>query len=392
MEKEFLAGMAKVFEEKFGAQAERRYFSPGRVNLIGEHTDYNGGHVFPCAISLGTYALVRDRADAVTRVYSMNLADKGVIEFSMSGPVYDAAKDWANYFMGVVDVFEKAGYKASHGFDIVINGTLPGGAGLSSSASLEVLMSVILNEAFSFGLPMLEMVKLSQQAENKFVGVNCGIMDQFAVGMGKADCAMLLDCNTLDYRYSKIVLKDASIVITNTNKPHSLASSAYNVRRAQCEHALNELREVRPELKALGELSNEAFEKIAGHIAEQLERQRAHHAVFENNRTLEAVAALERDDVAQFGKLMNESHFSLRDDYDVTGRELDTLAEIAWSLPGVIGSRMTGAGFGGSTVSLVKNDAIETFRERVSAVYTERIGYAPSFYVASIAEGTHRLA
>ena len=391
MEKEFLAGVAKVFEEKFGAQAERRYFSPGRVNLIGEHTDYNGGHVFPCAISLGTYALVRDRADAVTRVYSMNLADKGVIAFSMSGLAYDAAKDWANYFMGVVSVFEKAGYKAPHGFDIVINGTLPGGAGLSSSASLEVLMSVILNEAFGFGLPMLEMVKLSQRAENEFVGVNCGIMDQFAVGMGKADCAMLLDCNTLDYRYSKIDLRDASIVITNTNKPHSLASSAYNVRRAQCEHALNELREVRPELKALGELSNEAFERIAGHIAEQLERQRAHHAVFENNRTLEAVAALERDDVTRFGKLMNESHFSLRDDYDVTGRELDTLAEIAWSLPGVIGSRMTGAGFGGSTVSLLKNDAIETFRERVSAVYTERIGYAPSFYVASIAEGTHRL-
>lgn len=392
MEKEFLAGMAKVFEEKFGTQAERRYFSPGRVNLIGEHTDYNGGHVFPCAISLGTYALVRDRADAMTRVYSMNLADKGVIEFPMSGLAYDAAKDWANYFMGVVSVFEKAGYKAPHGFDIVINGTLPGGAGLSSSASLEVLMAVILNEAFGFGLPMIEMVKLSQRAENAFVGVNCGIMDQFAVGMGKADCAMLLDCNTLDYRYSKIALKDASIVITNTNKPHSLASSAYNVRRAQCEHALNELREVKPELKALGELSNEAFEKIAGHIEEQLERQRAHHAVFENNRTLEAVAALERDDVTRFGKLMNESHFSLRDDYDVTGRELDTLAEIAWSLPGVIGSRMTGAGFGGSTVSLVKNDAIETFRERVSAVYTERIGYAPSFYVASIAEGTHRLA
>lgn len=391
MEKEFLAEMAKTFAEKFGAQAERRYFSPGRVNLIGEHTDYNGGHVFPCAISLGTYALVRDRADAVTRVYSMNLADKGVIEFSMSGLAYDAAKDWANYFMGVVSVFEKAGYKAPHGFDIVINGTLPGGAGLSSSASLEVLMSVILNEAFGFGLPMLEMVKLSQRAENEFVGVNCGIMDQFAVGMGKADCAMLLDCNTLDYRYSKIDLRDASIVITNTNKPHSLASSAYNVRRAQCEHALNELREVRPELKALGELSNEAFERIAGHIAEQLERQRAHHAVFENNRTLEAVAALERDDVARFGKLMNESHFSLRDDYDVTGQELDTLAEIAWSVPGVIGSRMTGAGFGGSTVSLLKNDAIETFRERVSAVYTERIGYAPSFYVASIAEGTHRL-
>jgi len=391
MEKEFLSEMAKVFEEKFGAPAERRYFSPGRVNLIGEHTDYNGGHVFPCAISLGTYALVRDREDQVSRVFSMNLADKGVIEFPMSGLAYDAAKDWANYFMGVVDVFEKAGHKAAHGFDIVIDGTLPGGAGLSSSASLEVLMSVILNEAFSFGLPMLEMVKLSQKAENQFVGVNCGIMDQFAVGMGKADCAMLLDCNTLAYRYSKIALKDASIVITNTNKPHSLASSAYNVRRAQCEHALNELREVRPELAALGELSNEAFEKIAGHISEQLERQRAHHAVFENNRTLEAVAALEQNDVEKFGKLMNASHYSLRDDYDVTGKELDTLAEIAWGIDGVIGSRMTGAGFGGSTVSLVKNDAIETFKETVAREYTARIGYAPSFYVASIAEGTHRL-
>lgn len=391
MEKEFLSEMAKVFKAKFGAPAERRYFSPGRVNLIGEHTDYNGGHVFPCAISLGTYALVRDREDQVSRVFSMNLADKGVIEFPMSGLAYDAAKDWANYFMGVVDVFEKAGHKAAHGFDIVINGTLPGGAGLSSSASLEVLMSVILNEAFSFGLPMLEMVKLSQKAENQFVGVNCGIMDQFAVGMGKADCAMLLDCNTLAYRYSKIALKDASIVITNTNKPHSLASSAYNVRRAQCEHALNELREVRPELAALGELSNEAFEKIAGHISEQLERQRAHHAVFENNRTLEAVAALEQNDVEKFGKLMNASHYSLRDDYDVTGKELDTLAEIAWGIDGVIGSRMTGAGFGGSTVSLVKNDAIETFKETVAREYTARIGYAPSFYVASIAEGTHRL-
>ena len=391
MEKEFLSEMAKVFEEKFGTPAERRYFSPGRVNLIGEHTDYNGGHVFPCAISLGTYALVRDREDQVSRVFSMNLADKGIIEFPMSGLAYDAAKDWANYFMGVVDVFEKAGHKAAHGFDIVIDGTLPGGAGLSSSASLEVLMSVILNEAFSFGLPMLEMVKLSQKAENQFVGVNCGIMDQFAVGMGKADCAMLLDCNTLAYRYSKIALKDASIVITNTNKPHSLASSAYNVRRAQCEHALNELREVRPELAALGELSNEAFEKIAGHIAEQLERQRAHHAVFENNRTLEAVAALEQNDVEKFGKLMNASHYSLRDDYDVTGKELDTLAEIAWGIDGVIGSRMTGAGFGGSTVSLVKNDAIETFKETVAREYTARIGYAPSLYVASIAEGTHRL-
>ena len=390
-ENEILAKMEEEFAAKFGAQETRAYFSPGRVNLIGEHTDYNGGHVFPCAISLGTYALVADRADDKTRIYSMNLADKGVIEFAMSGLSYDKEKNWANYPMGVVKVFEDAGHKASHGFDILVYGTLPNGSGLSSSASIEVLTALILNDAFGFGLDMVEMVKLSQKAENTFVGVNCGIMDQFAVGMGKKDCAILLDCNTLSYRYSKIALEGASIVITNTNKPHSLASSAYNVRRAQCEHALNELKEVKPELNALGELSNEAFNQLAGAISEPLERQRARHAVLENNRTLEAVEALEADDVVKFGKLMNESHYSLRDDYDVTGKELDTLAELAWQIDGVIGSRMTGAGFGGCTVSLVKNEAIEAFKEKVGKAYTEKIGYAPSFYVANIADGTHRI-
>lgn len=390
-ENEILAKMEEEFAAKFGAQETRAYFSPGRVNLIGEHTDYNGGHVFPCAISLGTYALVADRADDKTRIYSMNLADKGVIEFAMSGLSYDKEKNWANYPMGVVKVFADAGHKASHGFDILVYGTLPNGSGLSSSASIEVLTALILNDAFGFGLDMVEMVKLSQKAENTFVGVNCGIMDQFAVGMGKKDCAILLDCNTLSYRYSKIALEGASIVISNTNKPHSLASSAYNVRRAQCEHALNELKEVKPELNALGELSNEAFNQLAGAISEPLERQRARHAVLENNRTLEAVEALEADDVVKFGKLMNESHYSLRDDYDVTGKELDTLAELAWQIDGVIGSRMTGAGFGGCTVSLVKNEAIEAFKEKVGKAYTEKIGYAPSFYVANIADGTHRI-
>ena len=390
-ENEILAKTEEEFAAKFGAQETRAYFSPGRVNLIGEHTDYNGGHVFPCAISLGTYALVADRADNKTRIYSMNLADKGVIEFAMSGLSYDKEKNWANYPMGVVKVFEDAGHKASHGFDILVYGTLPNGSGLSSSASIEVLTALILNDAFGFGLDMVEMVKLSQKAENTFVGVNCGIMDQFAVGMGKKDCAILLDCNTLSYRYSKIALEGASIVISNTNKPHSLASSAYNVRRAQCEHALNELKEVKPELNALGELSNEAFNQLAGAISEPLERQRARHAVLENNRTLEAVEALEADDVVKFGKLMNESHYSLRDDYDVTGKELDTLAELAWQIDGVIGSRMTGAGFGGCTVSLVKNEAIEAFKEKVGKAYTEKIGYAPSFYVANIADGTHRI-
>ena len=392
MATEILAEMKKVFEEKFGKAETRGFFSPGRVNLIGEHTDYNGGHVFPCAISLGTYALVADRQDGKTRIYSMNQEGAGIIEFEMSGLAYDSSKGWANYPMGVVKVFEDAGHKCSHGFDILIYGTLPNGSGLSSSASLEVLTAVILNDAFSFGLDMVEMVKLSQKAENTFVGVNCGIMDQFAVGMGKKDCAILLDCSTLEYRYSKIVLEGASIVITNTNKPHSLASSAYNVRRAQCEHALNELKEVRPELATLGALTNLEYDKLAGHISDHVERQRARHAVYENQRTLEAVKALEANDVARFGELMDMSHVSLRDDYDVTGVELDTLAELAWEQEGVIGSRMTGAGFGGCTVSLVKNDCIEAFKQKVEAAYEKKIGYKPSFYVANIADGTHRLS
>ena len=322
----------------------------------------------------------------------MNQEGAGIIEFEMTGLSYDSAKGWANYPMGVVKVFEDAGHKCSHGFDILIYGTLPNGSGLSSSASLEVLTAVILNDAFSFGLDMVEMVKLSQKAENTFVGVNCGIMDQFAVGMGKKDCAILLDCSTLEYRYSKIALDGASIVITNTNKPHSLASSAYNVRRAQCEHALNELKEVRPELATLGSLTNLEYDKLAGHISDHVERQRARHAVYENQRTLEAVKALEANDVARFGELMDMSHVSLRDDYDVTGVELDTLAELAWAQEGVIGSRMTGAGFGGCTVSLVKNEAIEAFKQKVEAAYEKKIGYKPSFYVANIADGTHRLS
>ena len=387
MEKEILEKMQAEFSKIFGSKETRLYFSPGRVNLIGEHTDYNGGHVFPCAISLGTYALVADRQDDKTRMFSLNLADRGVMEFPMSGLTYDKSKDWANYPMGVVKVFEDAGYKASHGFDILIYGTLPNGSGLSSSASLEVLTALILNDAFAFGLDMVTMVKLSQKAENTFVGVNCGIMDQFAVGMGRKDCAILLDCNTLEYRYSKIALTGASIVIANTNKPHSLASSAYNVRRAQCEHALNELREVRPDLHALGELSNEAFNQLAGAISEPLERQRARHAVMENNRTLAAVEALEAKDVARFGKLMNESHYSLRDDYDVTGRELDTLAELAWQVDGVIGSRMTGAGFGGCTVNLIEKSAEDDFIRVIKQEYRKHFHITPDVYSVTVSDG-----
>ena len=380
------------FKDCYGeAKETRAYFSGGRINLIGEHVDYSGGSVFPCALDLGTYALVADRTDNKTRIFSMNMADKGIIEFSMSGNKYDREKDWANYPIGVVDIFEKAGYKATHGFDIVLYGTLPNGAGLSSSASIEVLMAVILNDAFNFGIDMVEMVKMSQKAENEFVGVNCGIMDQFAVGMGKKDCAILLDCNTLKYSYAPLALDGYSIVITNTNKKHSLSSSAYNQRRKQCENALKQLQTVKPELKYLCDLTKEEFDKISDVIEDPIEKLRARHAVYENQRTLEAVEKLKQGDLIGFGKLLNDSHVSLRDDYDVTGEELDTLAELAWKQEGVLGSRMTGAGFGGCTISIVKNEAIEDFKKDVLSGYVKRIGYEPSFYVANIADGTHRI-
>ena len=383
--------MQEVFREKFGAAQTHAYFSPGRVNLIGEHTDYNGGHVFPCAISLGTYALVAPRTDGISRLYSMNLPEQGVVQFPMHGAVKSDAYGWANYPIGVVRMMEDAGHRAAHGFDIVLYGTLPNGAGLSSSASIEVLMAVILNDELNLGIDMVELVKFSQKAENEFVGMNCGIMDQFAVGMGKKDCAILLDCNTLSYRYSKLALDGCSIVITNTNKTHSLVTSAYNERRAQCESALKALQKVKP-IKALGELTNAEFDAIASAIPDPVERRRARHAVYENNRTLEAVKALEANDVKRFGELMNASHVSLRDDYEVTGPELDTLAELAWQQDGVLGSRMTGGGFAGCTVSIVRDAAIPAFEKNVGDAYTAKIGYAPSFYVANIADGARRLS
>lgn len=390
MSNELLDVLWAVFKSHFGDKETTAFFSPGRVNLIGEHTDYNGGHVFPCAISLGTYALVAPREDKVTRAISLNFDKEGIKEFPMENLAYDKKYGWANYIAGVVKVFEDAGYKADCGFDIVLYGTLPAGAGLSSSASLEVLMGVILKEFCGFDLDMIEIVKLGQKAENQFVGVNCGIMDQFAVGMGKKDCAILLDCNTLTYRYSKLDLSDACIVITNTNKPHSLNDSEYNLRRQQCEHALKTL-QAKLDITSLGDLNNSEFDTNAGLIEDPVERKRAHHAVYENRRTMTAVEALEQSDMAYFGRLMKDSHVSLRDDFEVTCKELDTLAELAWAHPGTIGSRMTGGGFGGSTVSLVKKDAVEDFIKTIGEKYKEIIGYAASFYVADISDGTRKI-
>lgn len=382
-----LDDVKNVYAEKFHAAAQHFFYSPGRVNLIGEHTDYNGGHVFPCAISLGTFGAASLRDDKKICCYSLNLADKGVISIDIDQIENKKANNWANYPFGVVKIFQEHGFKIDNGFNFVIYGNLPDGAGLSSSASLEMLTAIVLQKLFSFKVERLDMVKMCQEAENKFVGMNCGILDQFAVGMGKKDYAMFLDCNTLQYRYVKLVLNGYSIVITNTNSKHSLVDSEYNLRRSQCEEALADIQKVR-DVKSLGELDAKSFAEVKSAIKDPVCVKRARHAVLENQRTIKAVAALENNDLNMFGKLMNESHISLRDDYAVTGNELDTLASLAWQQEGVVGSRMTGGGFGGCTVSIVKNDCIDAFKKNVSAGYTQKIGYKPDFYIADIGDGT----
>lgn len=378
------------FTEVFKKDSESVFFSPGRVNLIGEHTDYNGGNVFPCALTIGTYAIVTKRDDKKVLLHSLNFKDLGVIEFSLDNMVYEKEHDWANYPKGVIKTLENHGFKAENGFEILFYGNIPNGSGLSSSASLEVLMGTILNESFNFKIDMVDIVKMCQEAENKFIGVNCGIMDQFAVGMGKENCAILLDCNTLNYSYSKLNLDGYKIVIGNTNKKRGLADSKYNERRSECEDALAKIQTVK-NITALGELTEEEFEQVKDCIGDPIKTKRAKHAVYENQRTLKAVKALEDNNLELFGKLMNESHISLRDDYEVTGIELDTLVELAWEAEGVVGSRMTGAGFGGCTVSIVKDECIDKFKETLTTKYKEKIGYEPDFYVVSISDGTRKI-
>ena len=390
MNKNIVSMLQDNFVNVFNIKDQHLFFSPGRVNLIGEHTDYNGGHVFPCALSFGTYAIMAKRNDRKVRLYSMNFEDLGIIEFDLDNMVYDKAHDWANYPKGVIKTFENHGHKTEHGFDILFYGNIPNGAGLSSSASLEVLMAVIINDLNNFDLDMISMVKMCQEAENKFIGVNCGIMDQFSIGMGTEGCAILLDCNTLEYRYSKINMDGYKIVIGNTNKKRGLADSKYNERRSECESALAQIQTVK-NINSLGELTEEEFEEVKNVITDPIVRKRAKHAVYENQRTLKAVKALENNDLLLFGKLMSESHISLRDDYEVTGKELDTLVSLAWEMPGVIGARMTGAGFGGCTVSIVKEENVQNFIDTITKKYTEIIGYAPDFYVANISDGARKL-
>ena len=382
--------LKEKFIERFGIEHGKEFFSPGRVNLIGEHTDYNGGNVFPCAIDKGTFALVRKREDNKFRMYSENFEHLGVIEFCLEKLENEKEHDWANYPKGVIKMFLDEGYRIDRGFDVLFYGNIPNGAGLSSSASIEIVTAVILKELFQLNIEMTEMIKLGQKSENLFIGVNSGIMDQFAVGMGKKDHAILLDCNTLKYEYVPIILKEEVIVISNTNKRRGLADSKYNERRRECEKALSELQE-KLKINALGELTIEEFEENKNLIKDEVRRKRARHAVYENQRTLKAQKELSNGNLSEFGKLMNQSHESLRDDYEVTGIELDTLVEIAWQQEGVIGSRMTGAGFGGCTVSIVRTDKVESFIKNVGEKYKEKIGYDADFYIVEVSEGARIL-
>lgn len=380
------------FQELFGGEGDiRSYFSPGRVNLIGEHTDYNGGHVFPCALTIGTYGVARKREDRKIRFYSENFSRLGVFETSLDDLVYHEEANWTNYPKGVVWAFKEKGYVADTGFDLVMYGNIPNGSGLSSSASVELLMGVILVDMFGFeGLSMIDLALLGQYAENKFNGMNCGIMDQFAIAMGKENQAIFLDTADLSYEYAPIEMKGAKIVIAASNKKRKLTDSKYNERRAECEEALADIQK-QMDIQALGDLTEEQFEEVKDAVKNPVCRKRAKHAVYENQRTIKAVAALKAGDLETFGKLMNASHVSLRDDYEVTGKELDTLVEAAWKQEGVIGSRMTGAGFGGCTVSIVKEEAIDAFIKNVGEIYEKEIGYAADFYVVEIGDGSRRI-
>ena len=389
MQKELM----EKFKEVYGEGGEiRQYFAPGRVNLIGEHTDYNGGHVFPCALTLGTYGLARKREDRKLRFYSANFTRLGVIETSLDDLVPSDEAGWTNYPKGVMWAFEKRGVKLDTGVDFLIYGNIPNGSGLSSSASLEVLTGLMLKDMFGVEqFSMQDLALIGQYSENNFNGMNCGIMDQFASAMGKKDCAIFLDTSTLNYEYAPVALKDARIVITNSKVKHSLVGSAYNDRRNECETALEELKKV-IDIKTLGDLSEEEFEAHKDAITSDICRKRAKHAVYENQRTIKAVKALKEDNVEEFGRLMNASHVSLRDDYEVSCEEIDILVDLAWKIPGVIGSRITGGGFGGCTVSIVKNDAVDTFIDTIGKQYKEKVGHEAEFYVVNIGDGAHVIA
>lgn len=383
-----LNDVTRKFYELYGKQDLkcRTFFAPGRVNLIGEHTDYNGGYVFPCALQYGTYLLVRLNNSDTINFASSNFEQRSSVP--VSGYTMPDVK-WVRYPMGVLDQLAKRGFDLA-GMDLLFSGDVPNGAGLSSSASIEMVTGVAINALLDLKLDMIDLIKIGQKAENEYVGVNCGIMDQFASGMGKTDHAVFLDCATLDYEQVPLVLGDYAIVISNTNKRRGLADSKYNERRAECESSVEYI-STSEKISCLGELSYARYMELQSFIPDKTVQRRAHHVVSENQRCLDAVTALKQSDLKLFGKLMNASHDSLRYDYEVTGVELDTLVEEARKVEGVIGSRMTGAGFGGCTVSLVRKDSVDRFMTEAGSAYHARTGLKPDFYIGKVGDGAREL-
>ena len=382
--------LLKEYETTFGEKGKDVFFSPGRINVIGEHTDYNGGHVFPAAISLGVYGVYGPREDKKVCLFSGNV-DGDIVEFDIDDTTVE--KDdrfWANYFKGMITYLLEKYDNIDHGFNLYIKANLPSGSGLSSSAAIEMLMGIILKDEFNLDVDRIALAKMGQRTENEFVGLNSGIMDQFACIMGKKDSAIFLDCNTLDYEYKPLALGDYEIIIMATNKPHTLADSAYNDRVRECHDAVKKL-QAKLDIKTLGELDNDTFDEYAYLINNETEIKRARHAVSENQRTLRATNAMQDGDLEKLGRLIDASHVSLHYDYEVTGQELDTLAEASWAQPGVLGARMIGGGFGGSAIAIVKKDQAEAFKKNVGKIYRDKVGYDASFYDAEIVDGTKRI-
>lgn len=375
--------------KEYGLFNPIKYFSPGRVNLIGEHIDYHGGKVFPTGITLGTYAYVELRDDLEYHFLSTNFKELGEIVVSLDDLSYNDKNDWANYLIGMIDLLVQKGHTIDKGMNILIHGDLPNGAGLSSSASIEVLMGVILNDVFGLGIKMFDMVQYAQKVENEFIGVNCGIMDQFAVGMSQKDTAILLDTNNLDFENVPLELGDNVLLIANTNKRRTLADSKYNERVEECKVGLSILQK-EYDIEFLCDLTENDIPKVRELIKDDLTYNRVEHAITENVRTNQSVIALQNNDLHTFGTMMNASHDSLRDKYEVSCTELDTLVD-ALRENGALGARMTGAGFGGCAIALLPKEGLEEVLDKVQDIYKSKVGYEASFYITATSNGAGRI-